>query len=353
MKKNVFILAGGTLGHINPALCISELFNKNGFDVYFITTKKFQNNECFNRKYLKKVFYMDAVSFDRKHFFANFKNIFKDISVYRKIIRLYSSYKPIFALGMGGSISTIGLLAANRRKIKTALHEQNIIFGLGNKLVVNKVNLVLTSFDIKYKYRYMFVGNPLISDAFTKRKEINNNNVLVFGGSNGSKIMNYFIINNLSILYNKYNIERVFLITGNKYFDEINDYIIKNNIKITLIKETNNIDYYYNNSFLVISRGGAGALSEIIGYKKLALVIPSPNVTCNHQLKNSMYYWEKGCIELLKEENLTKENFSNAINNLIKNELFYYKNIDKNCTPFCKYIMFDMILKEIIRGENY
>lgn len=346
-EKIVFVLAGGTLGHINPALVISEMFYLDGYKVYFISSEKFANTNYFEgKKYLSKVYYLPSQGFSRRYLFKNIKSFVLNVKVYKTIRNLIKTYKPKFILGMGGSISTLGILSGKRAKIPMAIHEQNAIMGLGNKIVFNKVDKVFTGYDYKSD-KMIFVGNPLESVSYSNRRLRNNRNVLVFGGSNGSTYMNDFIIDNANI-FTKYNIERVYLIVGRKYYEENKNklaLISGKNSFLEIISETNQMEKYYNDSFLVISRGGAGAISEIIGYKKLALIIPSPNVTKNHQYYNALYFKEKNCLELIEEKTLSKENFIDAIDKLINNSDIYYKSIEHNNYYFSKYIMYDEITK--------
>lgn len=346
-NKIVFVLAGGTLGHINPALVISEMFYLDNYKVYFISSEKFAKTNYFDDKnYLSKVYYLPSQGLSRGSLFKNIRSFVLNVKVYRKIKSLIKEYQPKFILGMGGSISTLGILAGSSFKIPMAIHEQNAIMGLGNKIVLNKVDKVFTGYDYE-KENMLFVGNPLESISYSKRKITKSRNILVFGGSNGSTFMNDFIIDNIDI-FTKYNIERVYLIVGRKYYEKNKEKIsiaYKNCSYLEIISETNQMDKYYNNSFLVITRGGAGTISEIIGYKKLALVIPSPNVTNNHQYYNALFFKKKNCLELIEEKNLSRENFIVSLEKLVNNNKLYYKSIDENNHYFSKYIMYDEITK--------
>lgn len=353
-EKFIFVLAGGTLGHINPALVIAKTFYNNGYKVIFISTTKFENSIYFkNTPYINKLYYLQSKGFIRKKLSKNIKNLFINIKIYFTIKNLIKLYAPVFIFGFGGSISTLGILASLSKKIKCGIHEQNAVMGLGNKIISKKVDLVFTSLMEQNSNNFIKVGNPLESYTYKRRILYQNkkNSILIFGGSNGSLKINNFTYELMKDDYinnSLYNIERVMLILGNRYKDKYKE---KYN-KLEVISETNEMEKLYNDSEIVVCRAGAGTLAEILGYRKLALVVPSPNVTGNHQYQNALYLQEKGCIEMLEEKDLTIENFLNKIDLLIKNKNYYLNNIDKNINMFCEDIVYYEIIKRIGGDQN-
>lgn len=342
-KENIFVLAGGTLGHINPALVISQSLFKRGYNIIFITT----NNHQISETYIDKVVYYNSKGLSRKNMFLNIKNAFTNFNIYRKIKELIKEYKPVFCLGMGGSISTLGIFSSIHSKVPCGIHEQNAVMGLGNKMVSSKVNVVFTSYDLN---KYYYVGNPLESDCYSKRIAKEKENIIIFGGSNGSDAINDFFISQQDIF--EWVEGKVYLFTGSKYYTKNQEKIKKHqNEKFIICDKTKNMKNFYEKAYIVICRGGAGSISELLGYGLLGVVIPSPNVTGNHQYQNALYYQKKQCLEMVRESELTKENIIKAINKLLINKRQYLRNIENNIHKNSVEIMVQRII-DIIREEG-
>jgi len=326
-NMNIVVFAGGTLGHIKPALAISNELKKHKYNVYFLSdNSKFKDvikgNNC-----LEKVLFFDSPGLNRKNILKNFVNLFALIKTYFMIKKKLKVIRPKICIGMGGSISTIGLLASIG--YKKIIHEQNAVIGLGNRIVMNKCDRCYSNFELN---GFITIGNPL-NECLSKNCN-ENQEILILSGSNGSKTINDFFINNINYLIKILN-KKINIITGKKYYNE-NIYKIKhiNNIYdnkiVNIIPFTNDIDNYYQKSFLVIARAGAGTLSEIFNYNLLAIIIPSPNVTNNHQYYNSLYYYERCCIEMIEEKNLTLDKIKESYEKIKLNQNKMKQNIKNN-----------------------
>lgn len=306
----VLFVGGGTLGHIYPSFPVIDMIKKNGGEVYFIAGKKENEKIVLEQNTnIDYTYYIDVVGFKRKITFYNFVVIRKYLLAKRYCLKLLKELKPDVVIGMGGYVSGPVLKAAIKLKIKTIIHEQNFVYGLVNKVLKDKVNNVLLTYDmdIKNKNR-LLVGNPRCSEfykkyyGFTKGKSFRKNRILVIGGSLGaSKINDYFIENYLK--FKEKNIE-VVLITGKKYYSENQKQIDKLKYPYRIIPFVNNVYDYMIDAKLVVSRSGSTTISEILGLKKVAILIPSPNVSNNHQHKNAKYYQEKNCCEMVLESEI-------------------------------------------------
>ena len=159
-------------------------------------------------------------------------------------------------------------------------------------------------------------------------------------------LINDFFIDNIKRLnIINYN---VVIIVGSKYYQE-NIEKIKNikSDKITIIEKTNNMEKYYKRAFIVVSRAGATTINELINFRKISILIPSPNVTNNHQYHNAKYYYEKGCFEMLLEKDLNVSNVNRLFLKMsgVNQREKYIENIDKNKIVNIK----EEFLKEIKR----
>ena len=334
MKKTIVITGGGTLGHILPIIpVIKDLTDDCNF--VFIGTKKgleknyLENNNL--NSLFKNLYFFDMNGINRKNIFNNIVTFIKYFKIRKKIKKVYKLNKPSLVIGMGGYISGVSIYIANKMKIKTIIHEQNSVLGLANKLVYKKVNYLLLSFPIKSLKgdNIKVVGNPRYSDVLDNYSPNDYlNNLLVVGGSLGSKKINDIIINNIE----KFKNINVTLITGNKYFNEniieINNIMsIYKNVKI--FPFVNELVKMMSNSSIIVSRSGATTLNEIMALKKCAILIPSPNVTQNHQYYNALFLKEQNACILIEEKDLSDEELLKSIF-LLYNNYGYKKQLQNN-----------------------
>lgn len=359
MKKKIIFCGGGTLGHIMPIIPIVIDIYKD-YDLYFIGTKKGNEEKYFYENkvniYFKRLFFYDMVGINRKNIFKNIKTICKYITVKKEITQLYKTLKPDLVIGMGGYISGVAISIAYKNKIKTMIHEQNAILGLANKIVYKKVDKVLLSYDIKdlSSHNKHVIGNPRYSYVKDNFKVKDNNLIIIVSGSLGSDFINDLIIKNINdFLIDGYLIK---LIVGKKYFKKNNEVITKinnnknYNQKIQIHEFLNNIIEEMSRASLIISRCGATTISEIMALRKPSILIPSPNVTSNHQYFNALDLYTAGCCELIEEKEVTTEKIVSMIRQIITN--YGYKkniitNIDKKFTNDPKKEFIKLIKDEI------
>lgn len=333
MKKKIVITGGGTLGHILPIVPVIERLHKE-YDFIYIGSIKGVVKKYFEEKNVNKMFYdlyyLDMDGINRKKIFKNFITLIKYFKCKKKVKKILNQNNISLTIGMGGYISGVVIHLAIKAKIKTIIHEQNSVMGLSNRLVCKKVNKVLLSYPI-YNIRnknIKVIGNPrysYVKDNFKSSDDYNS--ILIVGGSLGSDKINETIINNIDKIINY----KITLITGEKYYkDHIVE--IKNilniypNIKI--IPFSNNILDIMKNSSLIISRSGATTIAEIMALKKCSILIPSPNVTENHQFKNAAFLQKSNCCVLIEEKDMENELFK-KINELFSN-YFLKTEIERN-----------------------
>lgn len=322
-KKTIVITGGGTLGHVLPILPVVYSIYKD-YNLYFIGTNKGVEKKYFDDNnidvYFKKIYYLDMIGIDRKNIFKNIITVCKYFKTKKEIKKIFSKIKPNLIIGMGGYISGVVVYEGIKKKIKTIIYEQNSVLGLSNKLLYKKVNKLLLSVDInniKCKNK-VIVGNPRLNYVRSNYKTSDNNYILIFGGSLGSEYINNLILDNINYFnINNYNIK---IIVGKKYYknniDKINSI---NNKNILIYDFLDNILDEMSNASLIISRSGSSTISEILGLRKPSILIPSPNVTGNHQYLNAYNLYNNGCCEMIEEKELTKENLYNLINQLLTN----------------------------------
>ena len=300
--KTIIICGGKTLGHVTPGISvIHELHKKYPMlRIIYIT--------CDNQKELKiiKCAPIDKVIYFNLTFKNKLDKIIKTIKYYQALTKIVKLYRPICTISFGSILGTIMTFVSKKRKIKTVIHEQNAVFGLGNKLVLNKCDLVLTNYLISKKYQQ--VGNPILIENQDIDIIKNKKKLVITSGSNGCLA---FV--NIGIkLYNSPISEKfeITFITGKKYYDEVLKKI-KERSNFKIVPFIDNLSNYLIDTSFIITRAGSLTLSEIYYLDIYPIIIPSPNVTNNHQYKNALKY--SGRCTIIKENEIDVNKISNIL----------------------------------------
>ena len=353
----VVISAGGTGGHIYPALSIIDKIkkeDKNSEFLYIGTTNRMEK-DLIPKRNIPYVG-IEVYGIKRSLSPSNIKSVYKFLVAIRKCKKELKKFKPDIVIGAGGYVTAPVIIAAKKLGIKTLIHEQNSVLGLANKMVLNYTDTLCTSFEnVKPdNVNYVFTGNPVLQNALDA-KTINKKEyglsdkkktVLIVMGSLGSKSVNEIILDSIDDLSKKDY--EVLIVTGNNYYDDFKS-IKKDNIIIkpyidNLVNVIKSVD-------IVVTRAGASTLTEIIGTLTPAILIPSPYVTENHQYKNALSLTKKNSAILIKEEDLDKDMLIKQIDYLIsdKNKV---KEIKNNLSKLQIKDSSDRIYKEIVKLVN-
>ncbi len=320
MKQSIKILlsGGGTGGHIYPAITIANQLKKMHKDAEFLfvgAKDKMEMQKVPQAGY--KILGLWIAGLQRKLIFKNILFPIKLISSLIKANKIINKFKPDVVIGTGGFASGPILQMAVRKRIPTLIQEQNSFPGITNKLLAKQVNKICVAYDGLEKYfpknKIIKTGNPVRQDILeisSKRNEAlnyfgldtNKTSLLVLGGSLGAKA-----INNLIETHVKWftNLDVQVIWQTGKFYDlpkdllnNIND--VKNHIFI------NRMDLAYAAADIIISRAGAGTISELCIVGKPVIFIPSPNVAEDHQTKNAKYLADKQAAILLNESDINQ-----------------------------------------------
>lgn len=325
----VVITAGGTGGHIFPALAlISKLKEKDkDVEVLYIGTTNRMEKDIIPKEGIP------YIGIEMKG--LNRKNIFKNVGVMKTYFKAVSKakveitkFKPDVVIGFGGYISAPVIYAASKLKIKTIIHEQNSIPGVSNKFLSRYVDKVLVSFKENIKdfpsSKTIYTGNPRseqIKDikkvsktelGFKKDKDL----VIIVMGSLGSLTMTKKLKEIIPIFRNKDY--QVLLITGKDYYDDYKDIKISSNVK--LVPFIDNLIGLMKDADLIITRSGASTIAEITSIGLPAIMVPSPYVTNNHQYINAKSLEDDGACIILKEEDFNKSSLINLLDKTINDK---------------------------------
>ncbi len=356
----IVITAGGTGGHIFPALAIINKIkshDKNSKFLYFGTTDRMEKDIIPEKG-------IPYIGIQMKG--LNRKNILKNITVLKiylaaikKVEVELKKFKPDIVIGVGGYITAPVLVAANHLGIKTIIHEQNSIPGVSNKLLSHFVNKICVSFKESESYfpkkKTIYTGNPrseeILSMEKGKREDFGFNRkskfIILVMGSLGSLTMTKKMKELIPSFKDKDY--QVLVVTGKNYYDDYKDVRTPTNVKIVPFYDAK----YMKDADLIITRSGASTIAEVTALLLPSIMIPSPYVTHNHQYKNAKALEDKKACKILEEKDFCKENLLSLIDDCFKKEV--YNEMRKNLKEFSCPNSAEAIYKEImglVRNEE-
>lgn len=288
----VYLVAGGTAGHINAALSLGELFKEKNWDVRYISGTRFLDKKLFPAGQTK---FLESRALRTKNPLVLFKNLTLNVLSFISMLILYLKNRPKLIIGAGGYVCGPTLLAGWMLGIPVYIIEQNAIAGLTNRILQKISKKVFTHFKNTkgIEPKKVFVsGNPVRSQIkFNPNHPIANPvKILVFGGSLGATQINE-AISELVKMETDLNMHIVHQVGKDNLTD------VTNNPKVLYeqFEYIDNMNEYYDWTDIVVARAGASTISELRIIKKPAILIPYPAATDNHQFYNAC--------ELRDEEN--------------------------------------------------
>ena len=325
--ERVILSGGGTGGHIFPALSIANEIRKRNPDceILFVgALGRMEMEKIPAAGY--KIIGLPVMGFPRKpslKIFKFFINLFKSARLARNIVK---EFNPQIAIGVGGYASGPLLRAAAKNGVPTLIQEQNSYAGITNKMLSKKVKAICVAYDNMERYfpkeKIVFTGNPvrenLIQNIDNKKEaaEYFNLNetdkvILIIGGSLGARSINNSVLKNIDEIA-KSGVKVIWQ-TGAYYFENIQNELKNSKPEnLQIHKFITRMDLAYSIAGLVISRAGAGTISELCLVGKPTVLIPSPNVSEDHQTKNAMALVEKNAALLVRDNEIDEKLFATA-----------------------------------------
>lgn len=353
----IIISAGGTGGHIYPALAIIEKFKEKEkkLDVLYIGTHNRMEKDIvpnYNIKYES----LEIYGFSKKKIKRDIKNVFLINKAYKKCLKIMKEFKPDIVIGVGGYVTFPVIKAANKLKIKTFIHEQNSIPGKSNLVLSKYASLVGVSFEDSKKYfnrakKVIYTGNPCGNRAANakpiSRSKLGFNNhsklVIVVAGSLGSVTLNKKFKEFLHLC--KDTKFQVLYITGEAYYDE---FVYEEDFpsNVTVMPYLDNLVGLMKNADLLVTRAGAGIITESLALELPAIFIPSPYVAGNHQYYNALELKHQNAGYMLEEKDLNSKLLIALINNILYDKEKYFE-LKRNIKKLSVLNSADIIYKEI------
>ncbi|MFP5470078.1 MAG: undecaprenyldiphospho-muramoylpentapeptide beta-N-acetylglucosaminyltransferase [Bacteroidia bacterium] len=356
----VIISGGGTGGHIFPAIAIANAIKEKhpDADILFVGAKgKMEMEKVPAAGY--KIVGLTIAGFQRRLTLKNLSFPFKLLKSLTDAKKIVKEFNPDIAIGVGGYASGPLLNVAGKLGIPTLLQEQNSYPGITNKLLAKKAHKICVAYDGMERFfpkeKIVVTGNPVRKDianlSNNKAEGIryfnldnNKQTILIIGGSLGARTINESILAYLKE-YQKENVQVIWQ-TGKLFFEKAKE-ASKNFNNIKVHEFISRMDLAYGVADMVISRAGALSISELCLVKKPCILVPSPNVSEDHQTKNAMSLVNKLAALLVKDVE--------AISNLGAKSIELLKNMElreqlsKNIAALGKPHAADDICNEVLK----
>lgn len=321
----LLITGGGTGGHVFPALCVAEEFvaTYSGSKVIFVGAEGgMEENLVPEKGFPLRTLKVKGIR--GKSLKETLKNLALLCLILPSCVRVLLEEKPNAVIGFGGYASGPMVLSACLMNYITAIHEQNSLPGLTNRLLGKFVNRIFISFEESAKY---FNREKIVQSGMPVRKEIvkvrSGNNkgskfrVLIIGGSQGARILNRtmmeivdefdWVKNEIAIIHQ----------TGKFDKGEVESKYRNAGVDAVVYEFINDMENIYPRVDLVIARAGASTLAELSAIGKPSILIPYPYAAGNHQLLNARKFYDAGAADVITESELTPEKLATKIKSIM------------------------------------
>lgn len=330
-KLKILISGGGTGGHIFPAVSIANAVRRRHPDaeILFVGAEGRMEMERVPQAGYE-IIGLPVAGFDRKRLWRNFGVLIKLGRSLRKARKILRDFKPDIAVGVGGYASGPMLKAAQRRGIPTLLQEQNSYAGVTNKLLAARAEAICVAYEGLERFfpadKIILTGNPVRSTLFdisltqAQAKEklgfpADKPLVLVVGGSLGARTLNEATARAMTSIIQAG--AHIMWQTGKLYAAECKT--IADPIReVKASPFINDMATAYRAADIVVSRAGAGTVSELQLLGKPTILIPSPNVAEDHQRKNAEALSKRGAAVMILDRD-AREKMGAAVVDLIDN----------------------------------
>lgn len=325
----VVISAGGTGGHIYPALAIIDKIKElepNSEFLYIGTHNRMEKDIIPSRGIPFET--IEIYGFNRKHIFKNVNTIKCFLKGIKKCKQLMKEFKPDVVIGVGGYVTGPVIYAAKKLGYPTFIHEQNSVPGKANLFLSKYTDKIGVSFKTTMKhfpeYKTVFTGNPC-SEAASKAPKMDKTKyglskqkklVYIVMGSLGSSKMNDILVKTMNLFQNKEY--EILFVTGKDSYETVSKNKFPKNVFVVPYIE--NQVQMMKNVDIMVTRCGASTLSEIIALQIPSILIPSPYLPNNHQYKNAMDFIKQDAAILIEEKDLKGDILVRTIDTMIHDE---------------------------------
>ncbi|WP_308777193.1 undecaprenyldiphospho-muramoylpentapeptide beta-N-acetylglucosaminyltransferase [uncultured Bacteroides sp.] len=370
MKDNlrIIISGGGTGGHIFPAVSIANAIKEQHPDaeILFVGAEgRMEMQRVPAAGY--KIIGLPVAGFDRKHLLKNISVLIKLMRSQIKARRIIKDFKPYAAVGVGGYASGPTLKMAGMMGIPTLIQEQNSYAGVTNKLLAKKACKICVAYEGMERFfdkeKIILTGNPvrqgLLNHNISREDAVRSfgldpakKTILIIGGSLGARTINNCVMQGLDKIRNS-GVQFIWQ-TGKIYIKEARAAVAAAG-ELPMLHTTDFISDMaaaYSAADLVISRAGAGSISEFCLLQKPVILVPSPNVAEDHQTKNALALVNKDAALYVKDSEAGMKLLDTAIENVGQPETL--KKLSTNIAKLAFKDSANVIAAEVCKlAENY
>jgi UDP-N-acetylglucosamine--N-acetylmuramyl-(pentapeptide) pyrophosphoryl-undecaprenol N-acetylglucosamine transferase len=359
----IIISGGGTGGHIFPAVSIANAIKALKPDAHILfvgAQNRMEMQRVPDAGYEIKG--LPVAGFDRKHLLKNISVIIKLLKSQLMARQIIKQFKPQVAVGVGGYASGPTLKMAGMLGVPTLIQEQNSYAGVTNKLLAKKASKICVAYEGMERFfpkdKIIMTGNPVRQGLLkqvsreeavkTFQLDPNKKVVLILGGSLGARTINNTLIAGLPLIKSNPDIQFIWQ-TGKIYFDQVK----------AEVEKAGDIPNLYVNDFikdmatayaaadLVISRAGAGSISEFCMLHKPVILVPSPNVAEDHQTKNALALVHKDAAIYVKDIEAQEKLLPEALK--VINDETKLKELSSNIAKLALPDAAEVIAKEVLK----
>jgi len=319
MGHKVIISGGGTGGHIFPAIAIAKALRRiePGIEILFVGAHgRMEMERVPDAGY--EIIGLDIQGIDRSSVWNNLALPFKVIGSVLKSRKIIKEFQADVAVGVGGYASGPLLIAAHQMGVPTLIQEQNSYAGVTNKGLAKKTAKICVAYEGMEQFfpaeKILLTGNPVRRESVDiegKRDfalqifglQPQKKTILILGGSLGAKALNGHVLDVMQVLAEKSDIQVIWQ-TGKAYYEDLEEILdlsraIPGNVKVKPFLDR--MDLAYAAADLIVSRAGAGTISELCVVGKPVILVPSPNVAEDHQTKNAQALVAKNAAVMVSE----------------------------------------------------
>ena len=328
LTRTILIMAGGTGGHIFPALAVADYLKKAGWRIVWLGTKGGMEESLVAQRG-HDIKCIDFSGLRGKNLIVWFTLPLRLILAFWQSAKLLFQLRPDVVLGMGGYPSFPGGIMAALLNKPLLIHEQNSIPGLTNKILVKFADKILIGFPdaIRDKKKVVFSGNPVRNeisqlDTPEHRYEGRSGNLklLIIGGSLGAKVLNAIVPQALKLIPDNLR-PLVVHQAGEKHLEILNKNYVAAGVEGELVVFIEEMAVKYSECDLVICRAGALTVAELSSAGIASILVPFPYAVDDHQTYNAKFLSSHGAAVLLPENELTPDGLANLLLELTRERL--------------------------------
>jgi len=325
MAKRIVIMAGGTGGHVFPALAVAQTLIEKGWQVSWLGTQKGLEGRVIPEQGIE-IDWLSVAGVRGKGWLSKITAVLLLIKACIQAVKILRKRKPDVVLGMGGFVAGPGGLMAKLLGIPLIIHEQNRVPGTTNRLLAGMANQILEAFPDSFnkKLNAKFTGNPLRKQfvGCAERKEAHQGiNILVVGGSQGAQVLNEVVPDALAALGTDMangNAVQIKHQTGTAMQEQVESRYKELGVKAEVNVFIEDMVSAYQWADLVICRSGAMTVSEVAAAGIPAIFIPLPNAIDDHQTANARYLADVGAGLILRQKDLNAATLVEHITKVLK-----------------------------------